>query len=171
MDWKTYSSDIKKALYFDYDTRIIESLKKAKKDNNTVFIAGNGGSAAIAEHYSIDFLKQGLRTICLSSNSSKITAIANDLGYNEVFKQQLVNSYPGDILICISSSGNSPNIIKAIKYARSRSVITIGICGFDGGKLKKLVHHSVHIFNKNYGICEDIHSIFGHFLAEQLKEK
>jgi D-sedoheptulose 7-phosphate isomerase len=107
----------------------------------------------------------------LSSNMGYITAIANDENYDEVFKQQLINlASPKDIGIFISASGNSPNIIKGAECAKELEMIVVGISGFDGGKLKKISNYSAHIKTNSYEICEDIHSIFGHFLSCYLKE-
>ena len=101
-----------------------------------------------------------------------MTAISNDAHYDEVFMQQLVNlASPKDILMLISSSGNSKNIIKAAEYGKDIGMIVIGITGFDGGKLKKIANYSAHMDYKSYEVCEDIHSVFGHFLATYLREE
>ena len=181
MKWESYKSEIKKALdIFEFDDKILEILKDSIKNNQKIFVAGNGGSAAIAMHYVCDFSKgankdwsenfKRYKAICLSTNIEYLTAISNDAHYNEVFKQQLVNlAMPNDILVLISSSGNSPNIIEALKFAKEKGLITIGISGFEGGRLKELADHSAHINHSSYEVCEDIHSIFGHFLANYLK--
>lgn len=182
MKWEEYKSKIKESLdNFRFDNKIMEVLKGSIKNNQKIFVAGNGGSAAIALHYVCDFSKganqkwsdnfKRYKSICLSSNLGYLTAIANDSHYDEVFKQQLINlASPKDILILISSSGNSPNIVKAAEYAKEMGLITIGVSGFQGGKLKELVDYSAHISCNSYEICEDIHSVFGHFLATYLRE-
>ncbi|VVB82618.1 Phosphoheptose isomerase [uncultured archaeon] len=183
MEWDDYKKDVKKALdMFDFDKQILEVLENSVKKNQKIFIAGNGGSASTANHYSVDFSKgtvkdlennpNRMKAISLSSNMAYITAIANDLEYKEIFKQQLTNlASKKDIGIFISASGNSPNIVTAAEYAKKLEMIVIGITGFEGGKLKKIADYSAHINFPSYEISEDIHSIFGHFLTIYLKEK
>ena len=182
MNWNEYKSNIKKALdIFEFDEEILQVLKDSIKNNQKIFVAGNGGSASTANHYVCDLSKGAnknwennpfrFKAISLSSNIGYITAIANDTNYSEVFKQQLMNlACPKDIGIFISASGNSPNIIKAARFGKELEMIVIGITGFDGGKLKEIVDYSAHIKSNSYEICEDIHSMFGHFLACYLKE-
>ncbi len=181
--WEKYKSQIKAALdMFEFDDKIIKLLKDSIKKNQKIFVAGNGGSAALAMHYVCDLSKganqnwdenfERYKAICLSSNLGYMTAISNDAYYEDVFRQQLINlANPEDILIVISSSGNSPNIIKALEYAKERNMTTIGISGFDGGKLKEMADYSAHANIDSYEVCEDIHSIFGHFLTVALKSK
>lgn len=181
MDWSDYKNEIKNALdLFEFDEEVLTILKNSIEKKQKIFVAGNGGSAAIANHYVCDLSKgankdwsqnfKRYQVICLSSNISYLTAISNDSHYDQIFKQQLINlASENDILILISSSGNSPNIIQAAKYAKENKMIVIGISGFDGGQLKEICDHSVHLNKKSYEICEDIHSIFGHFLAVFLR--
>ena len=183
MEWEKYKSNIKKALdIFQFDEEILNVLKDSIKKNQKIFIAGNGGSASIALHYVCDLSKGAnkdwennynrFKPICLSSNLGYMTAVANDSDYNEIFKQQLINlASPNDILILISSSGNSPNIVKALEYAKEKKLITIGVSGLEGGKLKELSNFSAHINCDSYEVSEDIHTIFGHFLATALREQ
>ncbi len=183
MNWKNYKKRLIKSLdKFKFDGEILTILKDSIKNNQKIFVGGNGGSAAIAMHYVCDFSKgatknwsdnfKRYRPICLSSNISYITAIANDAYYNEIFKQQLINlASPNDILILISSSGNSPNIIEALKYAKKHDLITIGISGFKGGQLKELSDYTAYLDCDSYELCEDIHTMFGHFLATYLREQ
>jgi len=182
MEWNSYKSKVKEALeLFKFDDGILKILKDSIKNNQIIFVAGNGGSAAIALHFVCDFSKganqdwsknfKRYKAICLSSNLGYLTAIANDAHYDEVFEQQLINlASPKDILILISSSGNSPNIIRAAEYAKRLGMIVIGVTGFEGGKLKRLSDYSAHLDYNSYEIAEDIHTIFGHFLATYLKE-
>ena len=182
MDWTDYKLEIKKALdLFRFDGEILDILKNSIRKNQKIFVAGNGGSASTANHYVCDFSKGAtkdwennpsrFKAIPLSSNLGYITAIANDSSYDEIFKQQLVNlASKEDIVIFISASGNSPNIVRAAEYAKELEMIVIGITGRQGGKLKELADYSAHIENDSYGICEDVHSIFGHFLTEYLRE-
>jgi len=181
MEWNNYVSEIKKALnHFEFDREILDILKNSIKNNQKIFVAGNGGSANTANHYVCDLSKGAnpnwaenplrFRALSLSSNWGYISAIANDSSYEEIFKQQLVNlASPSDIGIFISASGNSPNIVRAAEYAKQLEMVVIGITGFDGGKLKKISDYSAHIGKKSYEVCEDIHSMFGHFLACYLK--
>jgi len=183
MDWVTYKSEIKRAMdTFEFDDNILRVLRNSIKNNQKIFVAGNGGSAAIAMHYVCDFSKgankdwsqnfKRYRTICLSSNIGYMTAISNDEHYNSIFRQQLINlASRDDILILISSSGNSPNVVEAAEYARENGLIVIGISGFSGGKLKETCHYSAHLNYNSYEVCEDIHAIFGHFLATYLREQ
>lgn len=182
MNWEKYKSNIKLALdIFEFDEDILSILKNSANNNQKIFVAGNGGSAALANHYVCDFSKGAnkdwsqnfnrYKAICLSSNISYLTAISNDEHYSSIFKEQLINlATPNDILVLISSSGNSPNVIKAAEYGKEKGLIVIGITGFSGGKLKKIAHHSAHLNLNSYEISEDIHGIFGHFLANYLKE-
>lgn len=181
--WEQYKTEVKKALdIFKFDDKILTLLKNSIKNKQKIFVAGNGGSAAIAMHYVCDFSKGAnqnwqdnfarYQAICLSSNIGYITAISNDRYYEEIFKQQLVNlASKGDILILISSSGNSPNIISALEFAKEKGLITVGITGFKGGKLKKSADYFAHIPYNSYEVCEDIHGIFGHFLTTYLRDQ
>lgn len=183
MEWEEYKSSIRKALdVFEFDKEILNILKNTVKNNQKIFIAGNGGSAALANHYVCDFSKgankdwannfKRYQAICLSSNISYMTAISNDEQYEDVFKHQLINlASPNDVLILISSSGNSPNIIKAAQYAKESGLIIIGVTGFNGGKLKEIADHSAHLNVDSFEVTEDLHSIFGHFLASYLREE
>ncbi len=182
MEWDKYKRQIKEALdIFNFDGKILEVLKDSVKKNQKIFVAGNGGSAATANHYVCDFSKGAnkdwrnnsnrFKAICLSSNIGYITAISNDSYYEEVFKQQLINlASKEDIAIFISASGNSPNIVKAAEYAKEIGMIVIGVTGFEGGRLKEIAHYSAHVQIPSFEVSEDIHSIFGHFLTTYLKE-
>lgn len=182
MKWSNYKEKVISALnLFRFDENILIILENSIKKNQKIFVAGNGGSAAIALHYTCDFSKGAnenwenntnrIKAICLTSNISYITAIANDTDYSRIFKEQLINlASPNDILILISSSGNSPNIVEAAQYAKKLGLIIIGITGFNGGKLKELADYNAHIEFDSYEVCEDIHSVFGHFLVIYLRE-
>ena len=182
MEWNKYKESVKEAIdNFKFDNEILNVLKNSAKNRQKIFIAGNGGSAAIAMHYVCDFAKgankdwennqERFKPICLSSNVGYITAVANDTEYIEIFKQQLINlAQPNDILILISSSGNSPNIVEAAKYAKQAKLIVIGIAGFKGGALLEHADYSAYVDRSSYEVCEDIHAVFGHFLAIYLRE-
>ncbi len=155
---------------------IYKLLNKKIKTNKRIFFAGNGGSASIANHAVIDFIKNykikgknmAKSFFSLSSNNEVITAIANDLGYENIFSYQLSKySKNNDLLILISSSGNSPNIIKAAKFANKNNLELFSLVGFDGGKLKKISKNYVHINIRDYGVVEDLHQIILHAVINQ----
>ena len=151
---------------------ILLTIKKKKK----IIVCGNGGSAAIANHYVCDYLKFlrehtnfKPKVVSLSSNIETITAIANDMSYNDIFKYQAESiCESGDIIILISSSGNSKNIINLIKFAKIKKIKTIGFCGFKGGYLKKNSTVPIHVKANNYGLSEDSHHILMHAIMQYL---
>lgn len=152
----------------------IINLIDSTEDNGSVYIIGNGGSAATASHMANDWgigLKRrrikNFNIISLADNSAITTAIANDIGYENIFYEQLRDCIKkDDILIAISCSGNSKNIIKAVQYAKEKHIPIIGLTGFDGGDLKKLSDINFHVNTKKgeYGIVEDLHMILDHML-------
>lgn len=182
MRWNEYKERIIRSMdNLVFDPEITEIIKQSITNNQRIFIAGNGGSSSIANHYSCDFSKgatpnwennkKRFKVISLCNNVSYITAIANDEDYQNVFKEQLINlAEPNDILIVISSSGNSPNVVVAAEYAKKIGMITIGITGFDGGKLLKICDYNAHVHTEMYETAEDVHTIFGHFLSVWLRE-
>ena len=150
----------------------VDLLLKARKNGNNIYIMGNGGSASTASHFTCDFNK-GLsykkdirfKMICLNDNIATMLAYSNDLGYENVFVEQLKNFLKkDDVVIGISGSGNSENVLKAIEYANSVNAKTVGITGFDGGKLKKIVDISIHTNINNMQVAEDIHMTICHML-------
>ena len=153
---------------------IINKLEEVHDSDGKVYIIGNGGSAATASHMAND-LAVGLKlreirdfnVESLSDNSSICTAIANDIGYENIFYAQIKNKIKSnDLLIAISCSGNSANILKAVKYAKEKNVTIVGLTGFDGGELKYLADIKFHVdSNKGeYGLVEDIHMILDHII-------
>ena len=139
-----------------------------------IYSCGNGGSAAIANHLVCDCMK-GIRTesnlrpqvVSLSSNIEIMTAISNDIGYDQVFRFQLESlAQPGDLLIAISSSGGSPNIAEVMVWAGENGVATIAMTGFSGGKAREIADVSLHVDCDNYGIIEDLHQSLMHLLAQ-----
>ena len=143
-----------------------------------VFACGNGGSASIANHLQCDHLK-GIRTatdlaprvVSLSTNVELLTAIANDMGYENVFVYQLQSqSGPGDVLIAVSSSGRSPNIVRTLRWARDHGLRTIALTGFDGGDAREVAEVSIHVDGTNYGIVEDLHQAIMHGLAQYIRQ-
>ena len=158
-------------------SRLIDLLMEARKDGRRIFILGNGGSAATASHFCEDLGKCTLRSlddnlrfkvISLTDNLPYVTAWANDNGYDLVFEQQLRNiGEPGDVVVGISASGNSPNVVRAIEYANTRSMVTVGMTGFSGGKLKDIARHSVHVPISDYGMAENMHMIVVHIIVNR----
>jgi D-sedoheptulose 7-phosphate isomerase len=154
---------------------LVKALLKARREKRQIFIFGNGGSAATASHMVNDLAKDRsdddalrFRVISLTDNLPWITATANDFGYERIFENQLKNLLtPGDVVIAISSSGNSPNILRAVAYARERDALTFGIAGFGGGALKDAVSHCINIPSEKgeYGCMEDVTSILGHIIS------
>jgi phosphoheptose isomerase len=142
-----------------------------------LFSCGNGGSASIANHMQCDHVK-GVRTatdlaprvLSLSTNIELLTAIANDIGYESVFVYQLQSqSRPGDVLMAVSSSGRSPNIVHALTWARDHGLRTIAITGFGGGSAREVAEVSIHTECTNYGIVEDLHQSIMHALAQYIR--
>ena len=162
---------------------ILEVFEKARQNNTTIFVAGNGGSAAtattMANDIGFDILKKTgtnkpFKVFALTDNNSVITAIANDVGYENIFINQLKIHYkPGDSLIVISASGNSPNVLKAVEWVRSQGGSIIGLLGFSGGKLIDLCDIKIHVKTKpgEYGPVEDAHLIMNHILAHWFQNK
>lgn len=177
---KEYSSATVKALEsisFEELDRAYAYLIAVRQLGSRIFVGGNGGSAAISDHLNCDFTKGvhtpetfPLQLISLVGSHALHTAIANDMGYEKTLSHQLMlNSLRStDVVILISSSGNSPNIIEAATYALYRKARVIGLTGFDGGKLKKMANAKLHIDAHNYGVVEDCHQSLMHILAQYL---
>jgi D-sedoheptulose 7-phosphate isomerase len=155
-----------------------ELLTRAYAGGGTVFACGNGGSAAISNHLHCDHLK-GVQTdtalrpkvVSLSSTIETITAIANDISYDEVFVYQLRTlADPGDVLITVSSSGDSENVVRACQWAKENGVATIAMTGFSGGRTAKLADINLHVAGDNYGVIEDVHQSLMHILAQFIRQ-
>jgi phosphoheptose isomerase len=153
-------------------------LLEAYTADARMFSCGNGGSASIANHMQCDHVK-GVRTatdlsprvLSLSTNVELLTAIANDTGYENVFVYQLQSqSQPGDVLIAVSSSGRSPNIVQALTWARDHGLRTIAVTGFDGGAARATAEVAVHVDSTNYGVIEDLHQAVMHALAQYIRQ-
>lgn len=158
--------------------RAAELLIDAYTRGARTFCCGNGGSASIANHMQCDHVK-GIRNgtgltpqvHSLSSNVELLTAIANDIGYHDVFTYQLQSqSAPGDVLVAVSSSGRSRNIVDALTWARENGLHTIAITGFEGGAARALAEVAVHVDSTNYGIVEDAHQAVMHALAQFIRQ-
>jgi D-sedoheptulose 7-phosphate isomerase len=156
---------------------VLAVFDKVIADGGIVWVAGNGGSAAIADHTVCDCSKgthvdghPPFRTISLASNVALLTAIGNDISYDAVFSEPLKYYLTDrDAVLLVSSSGNSPNVVEACRYANDRGVPTVAFVGFKGGKLKELARHVVHIEVDNYGIVEDTHQSLIHVLTQYMK--
>lgn len=153
-------------------------IERAYREGRFVFIIGNGGSGANASHMCEDLAKctlkdferqRRLKVLSLTDNTAGIMAWANDEGYDRIFVEQLKNlASPGDVLVAISGSGNSANIVKAAEWANANGLDTIGMTGFSGGKLKELSHIKVHSDVPDMGIAESLHQVIFHWIVDDL---
>lgn len=151
---------------------LINELDAARKRDGTIYIMGNGGSGATASHFVNDFNKgvsewidQKFRFVCLNDNVSTIMAVANDISYDAIFEFQLRGKVTAnDLVIGLSGSGNSKNVLNAIELAKSVGAKTVGLTGYDGGKLKSMVDLSVHVPVMSMQVTEDIHMVFDHLI-------
>ena len=158
---------------------VIDLLQQARRKGSQVFILGNGGSASTASHFACDLAKntrqEGLphfRVIGLTDNMAMFSALANDEGYENVFSEQLASLVrPGDIVIAISASGNSKNVINAAEAAHRYEAIVIGFTGFDGGRLGQLANINIHVNSNIIEHVEDIHLMLEHLIVKTIKEQ
>ena len=177
-----YKSSINK--YINLETEIIKNLdvnainevmnvlEETRLNGGTIYICGNGGSAATASHFASDFnkgvslnLTKKYNMICLNDNVPTVMAIANDIGYERIFDIQLQDKLDEkDILIAISGSGNSLNVVNAVNYAKEKNVTVIGLTGYNGGKVKRLADITLHVPVDNMQITEDVHLLFEHMM-------
>ena len=157
--------------------KFVEVLLEARERESSIFFIGNGGSAATASHFANDIAigtrtyEKPFRAISLCDNQAVITAIANDDGYEKIFSQQLqVLLKKQDVVVAISASGNSPNLLDAIDTAKKMNTITVGISAFDGGKMKEMVDVSLHVPTEKgeYGPAEDAHMVLDHLISNYL---
>ena len=153
-----------------------EAISKGIKSKATIYTCGNGGSSSIAEHLVCDFVKGASSDSTIDPkvvpllSTPTVTAIANDKSYKEIFSYQIKKlGKEGDILLSVSSSGNSENIIEAINTAKLKGLLTISFVGFDGGVAKEISDFSIHVNSNNYGICEDAHHALMHIFAQFLR--
>ena len=172
-----YLTSLLKAIDTRAIGQFIETLLDARERGATIYFIGNGGSAATASHFANDLAigtnsyDKPFRVISLTDNNAIITALGNDFGYEEVFVRQLrLLGRPGDVVVGISASGNSPNLIKTFDYAKSVGIKTVAITAFDGGKLKNIADESVHVPTalKEYGPAEDAHMVLDHIVGSYL---
>jgi phosphoheptose isomerase len=176
---KGYANALSKALlsidWHQLDLAVAE-IESARTRRARLWVAGNGGSAAIADHLLCDWVKgtftssqTPIHVHSLVSDTALLTACANDFGYDVAFSRQIeMQAHPGDVLICISSSGNSANILAALRQASSMGLKTIGLTGFDGGETVRLADISLHVAAHNYGVVEDCHQILMHNIAQYI---
>jgi D-sedoheptulose 7-phosphate isomerase len=175
-----YFQDLSNLINIDKNeiSKLADLILECSKYNNSIWIFGNGGSASTAEHLETDlsFIRHDIKTLkirasALTSNSALITAIANDVGFENIFSHQLLRkAIQGDLCIVISASGKSSNLIKAVKIAKQIGLRTIGLLGFDGGDLAKQVDFSIVVETEigKYGPVEDVHLAICHAISEKL---
>ena len=186
-----FTVNMQKYTSASYQQDLINSLKKIDikkidkieniivnkiKEKKNIFTCGNGGSASIAEHFVCDLVKGTSTDSTVSPRAIPLlitpllTAVANDISYDDIFSFQLSKfANKGDILLSVSSSGNSPNIIKAIETAKELDVTSISFVGFDGGKAKEISDFCLHVPSNNYGICEDAHHVLMHVISQYIR--
>jgi D-sedoheptulose 7-phosphate isomerase len=162
----------------DWDNVVLlaQTLRQCWRERRQVFLCGNGGSAANAIHLANDFLYgidkasgRGLRVTALPANAAVLTCLANDIAYEDVFSQQLtVQASAGDVLIALSGSGNSPNIVKALVRARELEMTTFAVLGFTGGKALSLTDHPIYFPVHDMQVAEDLQMMVGHMLMQWL---
>jgi D-sedoheptulose 7-phosphate isomerase len=165
-------------LPLDSIQKVLVLLTEARRQNRQVIIMGNGGSAATASHFACDLGKGTLmpghprfRVIALTDNMPLFSAYANDYGYEHVFSEQLKSLVQtGDVVVGISGSGNSPNVLNAVQAARDAGAKTVGFVGYDGGKLKGMVDVHVHVPSSDMEQVEDVHLILEHLISTSLRQ-
>tara|TARA_Y100000816_G_C26087830_1_gene574333 strand:- start:882 stop:1508 length:627 start_codon:yes stop_codon:yes gene_type:complete len=170
-------NDLLKKIDFKELDKIINVITKTIKNNNIIYSCGNGGSSSLADHLTCDFIKQTnnktnlkLKSISLASNFSLISAISNDISFDKIFSFQVDKLCKrNDLLICFSVSGNSKNLINAVKVAEKKGIKTISFTGFNGGKLSKITNYNINFPMANYGIVEDCHVTMMHFLSQFIR--
>lgn len=153
--------------------QIAEAIWSTYECDGTIIVCGNGGSAATASHFACDLAKwtirpgaRRVRAMALTDNIPVMTAVSNDQGYADVFVEQLMTHYrPGDMLFAISGSGNSPNVLHAVSWANLQGALTVGVTGFDGGRLSQMARIVLHTETHHMPAVEDVHSTICHSLA------
>jgi D-sedoheptulose 7-phosphate isomerase len=160
--------------------RLVAAILETHERGGTIFVCGNGGSATTASHFAQDLTKSTatgpadhhrLRVLALTESVSSLTAWANDLGYDAVFEQQLrALGRPGDLLIALSGSGASPNVLNAVRYAHDADIATFAVTGFDGGPLRRLARDTVHVATGQMEIAENAHLVVIHQVVCAVRE-
>lgn len=157
--------------------RVVDLLVEAHRAGRAVFIMGNGGSAATASHFACDLQAAArggrpLRVRSLNDNVPLLTALANDLGYENVFSEQIAsNAAPGDVVIVLSASGDSENVVRAVETAKQHGAVTVGVLGFGGGSARDLVEHSVVVNSNSFGIVESVHNALEHLVTDAFRRR
>ncbi|MGC8659013.1 MAG: D-sedoheptulose-7-phosphate isomerase [Desulfomonilaceae bacterium] len=179
-DYVKRLTDLLNGLNFEEIDKVVQVLIDAKDRGATIFFLGNGGSAATASHFANDMGvcaspegKKPFRAISLASNMAHVTCLGNDMGYENIFAGQLRNLMrPGDIVVAISASGNSPNAVKALEYANQHGGTSVAIVGFFGGVMKRKAHHVIHVKSETgeYGPVEDVHMALDHLISTYLAQ-
>jgi len=174
-----YLIDLIRAIDTSTVSAMINEINRADRNGRIIYFIGNGGSAALASHYANDLMigtradgHMPIKAVSLTDNQPLITALANDEGYDMIFLRQMESVLKeGDVVIALSVSGNSKNVVKALQYAKLTGAVTMGITGFDGGQMKEMTDIILHIPTNNgeYGPVEDIFSIIGHLIYSYLK--
>jgi D-sedoheptulose 7-phosphate isomerase len=159
---------------------VIDVFLEARERGSKIFFLGNGGSAATASHFANDLGvcaspdgRPPFRSLSLTANNAFVTCLANDFGYETIFSRQLRNlMQPGDVVVGISASGNSPNAVQAMEYAEENGGISVAIVGFDGGKMKKVAAKVIHVETEHgeYGPVEDVHMVLDHLISSYLAQ-
>lgn len=169
-----YLAEVLAQLDEDEIARFVTELLRTRDSGGRIYFFGNGGSAATASHFVNDIAigsrswERPFRAVCLSDNNAVLTSIANDFGYEHVFVRQLQGHlHSDDLVVAISVSGNSPNVLAAVEYARSCGVRVVALTGFDGGRLRELADVAVHVPTKEgeYGPAEDAHMVLDHLVG------
>lgn len=171
-DYIDLESEILAKLNIDAIEAALLLLEECLEKGNTIYIFGNGGSSATASHFQNDFNKvisehtaKKFNFVCLNDNVPTVMAVANDIGFEEIFRFQMKGKVScGDVVMAISGSGNSPNVLRGVEYAKEQGCKVIGMTGYDGGKLMQLSDISLHAPVKSMQITEDIHMIFDHLM-------
>lgn len=176
-----YKSELLRAIDTIDTSRVgtaIEWFKKAREEGRHIFVCGNGGSASTASHFACDIVKgasyqrdERFKIMALTDSLPTLTAYSNDVGYDSVFAEQLKNfAQPNDVVMCISGSGNSPNVVCAMEYANSIGCKTIALTGRDGGKVGSLAQLNIQVPVPHMGRIEDAHMIICHMIAYHFME-
>ena len=171
--------EVIKRLNIDDINAAVQAIWAAYEREATIYIFGNGGSAATASHYVCDFNKgisekknKKFNFVCLNDNYPMMMAVANDISYDEIFRYPLINKLkPTDLVIGISGSGNSKNVIRAVEYAKEVGASVVGITGYHGGKLKELADYHMDVMEDDMQISEDLHMIFDHMMYFVLNQE
>ena len=167
-DYLNYIAELISQLDRSHISQFVDHVLAVRDNKQTIFFLGNGGSASTASHFVNDIslgsrqFENPFRAVSLCDNQAVITAIANDDGYENIFLQQLqTQAKPGDSMVCISASGNSQNLVKAVEWSKANGIYTISLTAFDGGYLKKHTDLNIHVPTKigEYGPAEDLHMV------------